>query len=303
MADDEANKGLNRRINGESFDNKELGKKYRYKQNRRLQQARMQRQVRKSQRRISRVRAIVKFFMFVFILLLTYGILKMPQWRMHKNAFDSLSNSSLEIVNNKIVPSQKVLSALRRNQVSTRPIFLVKTDDLKKSIMQLEPVENVYIRRFWFPARLQIIVVERQTLITISPDEKVPPIAFFSADGKLIGRDYMPLSNDFKTVSVLTYGTGDDYRNWDRAKVNNFNKLAKYVEVETGERVEYIDYRNPQDVYIKIPTVNIRLGSFNNASFDKISRLPSLLPQVKMLNQKVKYIDLRWDTNYIKLDE
>ena len=275
----------------------------RYKQNRRLQQARMQRQVRKSQRRLSRLRVLLKFLMFLFILLMVYGILKMPQWRMHKNAFDSFSSSSLEIVNNKIVPSQKVLSALRRNQVSTRPIFLVKTDDLKKSIMQLEPVENVYIRRFWFPARLQIIVVERQPLITISPDEKVPPIAFFSVEGKLIGREYMPLSEDFKTVGVLTYGTGDDYRNWDRSKVNNFNKLAKYVEAETGEKVEYIDYRNPQDVYVKIPTVSIRLGSFNSGTFDKVGRLPSLLPQVKMLNQKVKYIDLRWDTNYIKLDE
>ena len=37
--------------------------------------------------------------------------------------------------------------------------------------------------------------------------------------------------------------------------------------------------------------------------FDKIQRLPSLLPQVKMINKRVKYIDLRWDSNYIKLDE
>ena len=113
----------------------------------------------------------------------------------------------------------------------------------------------------------------------------------------------MPLSDEFNTVRVITYGSGDDYRNWDKTKVNNFNKLASIVEADSGEKVEYIDYRNPQDVYIKIPTVNIRLGSFNAGSFEKIHRIPSLLPQVKMLNKKVKYIDLRWDTNYIKLDE
>lgn len=275
----------------------------RYHQNRRLQQAKMQRKIRRSQKRLRQLRVLWKLFLMLFMVFLGFFILKMPQWRLHTNAFDSLNNPALEIVNNKIVPSQKVLSALRRNQVPLQPIFLVKTDNLKKSIKQLEPVRDVYIRRFWFPARLQIIVIERTPAITISPDIEVPPIAFFSIDGKLIGREYMSKIDEFKTVRVITYGSGDDYRNWDKQKVINFKKLAATVEMDSGEEVEYIDYRNPKDVYVKIPTVNIRLGSFNAGSFDKIHRIPSLLPQVKMLNKKVKYIDLRWDTNYIKLDE
>lgn len=275
----------------------------RYHQNRRLQQAKMQRQIRRSQRRLNQLRALWKFSLVILMIALGLFILKNPQWRLHKNAFDSLNSPALEIVNNRIVPAQKILAALRRNQVSTRPIFLVETENLKKSIMQLEPVQNVYIRRFWCPARLQIIIVERTPVITIAPDIDVPPIAFFSADGKLIGREYMPLAEDFKTYRVITYGSGDDYRNWNQTKVNQFRKLAATVEMDSGESVEYIDYRNPKDVYVKIPTVNIRLGSLNAGTFDKIHRIPSLLPQVKMLNKKVKYIDLRWDTNYIKLDE
>lgn len=275
----------------------------RYRRKRRLKQARMQRQVRKSQRRLNRLRVLWKLFLIVFLISLGIFVLKMPQWRLHTNAFDSLNSPALDIVNNKIVPAQKVLSALRRNQVSTRPIFLVKTDNLKESIMKLEPVQDVYIRRFWFPARLKIIIVERTPVITISPDIDVDPIAFFSSDGKLIGRDYMPLAPEYKTIRIITYGSGDDYRNWDRTKINNFRKLASLVETASGEQVEYIDYRDPRDVYIKIPTVSIRLGSFNTGNFSKINRIPSLLPQVKMLNKKVKYIDLRWDTNYIKLDE
>ena len=38
----------------------------------------------------------------------------------------------------------------------------------------------------------------------------------------------------------------------------------------------------------------------NSGSGDKF---PSLLPQVKMLNKTVKYIDLRWDESFLKLDE
>ena len=116
----------------------------RYHQNRRLQQARMQRKIRQSQRRLNRLRAFWKFFLVVSLILLCFFILKMPQWRLHTNAFDSLNSPALEIVNNRIVPEQKILSALRRNQVPLQPIFLVKTDNLKKSIKQLEPVRDVF---------------------------------------------------------------------------------------------------------------------------------------------------------------
>ncbi len=281
----------------------EEGKIGKYNRNRRLKQAKMQRQVRQSQRRLTRLRALYKFFLILAIIGLCVLIVKLPQWRLSPDAFDSLNSPALEIVNNRIVPEQKILSALRRNQVPQQPLFMVKTDNLKKSITQLEPIQNVYIRRFWFPARLQIIIIERTPIVTISPNIDVPPIAFFSSDGKLIGREYMPLDDDYDTVAVITYGSGDDYRNWDVVKVTNFKKLAKIVEAETGEKVEYIDYRNPKDVYIKIQTANVRLGSITPAVFDRIQRLPSLLPHVKMINKKVKYIDLRWDSNYIKLGE
>ena len=276
---------------------------HRFTRQRRKQQKKLQRQVKKSRRRLNRLRIIWKLFVLIMLTTLCFYILKMPQWRLHKNAFDSLKSPALEIVNNKIVPSQKVLSALRRNQVSTKPIFLVKTDNLKESIMQLEPVQDVYIRRFWYPARLKIIIVERIPALTISPDIEIPPIAFFSSDGKLIGRDYMPLPPEYKTIKIITYGVEDDYRNWDKIKVNNFKKLAALVEDASGEPVEYIDYRDPKDVYVKIPTVNIRLGSFNAGVYDKTNRLRTLVPQVKMLNKKIKYLDLRWDSNFIKLDE
>ncbi len=39
----------------------------------------------------------------------------------------------------------------------------------------------------------------------------------------------MPLSEDYKTVLVVTYGTGDDYRNWDVTKVNNFKNLLCWL--------------------------------------------------------------------------
>lgn len=276
----------------------------RFKGQRDMQKKQMERQVRRSQIWLERARRFLRFFIIVALALIGYALLKMPQWYMDKGAFSSVDNKSLEILNNKIVPSYKILAVLRNNEVPSKPIYMARTDEIKTSVMQLEPVQDVFIRRYWFPARIQVIIQERIPLVTIAPDEKVEPIAFFATGGKLIGREYMPLDKSLKTVKVLTYGVrGDDYRNWDENKIKLIEKLAKITEHYAKEKVEYIDFRNPNDIYIKIQTVNIRLGSIDDKAFERIQRIPSILPQVKTLDKKIKYIDLRWnDANYIKLE-
>lgn len=275
-----------------------------YSAQRRLQKNQMERKVRQSQMWLRRFRVLARLVSIALLIFLGYSLLKLPQWYMSKSAFDSVDNTSLEILNNKIVPSYKILAALRRTDVPNKPIYLFETDEIKKSIMQLEPIENVFIRRLWLPARLQIIVQERIPIITISPVENVPPIAFFAKGGKLIGRDYMPLDKSFKTILVLSYGArGDDYRNWDNERIKLIERLAKTVEANADEKIQYIDFRTPKDVYVKLKTVNIRLGDVDDEAFERIKRLPSILPQVKTLDKKIKYVDLRWkDANYIKLD-
>jgi len=274
-----------------------------YYTNRRLEKNRMERKVRQSQMWLGRFRILTRFFITVLLIVFGYKLLKLPQWYLNKNIFNSIDNKSLEISNNKIVPAYKILAALRRTELPNKPIYRLETDEIKHNIMQLDPIDNVYVRRFWFPARLQIIVEEKIPILTISPDVNAPPVAFFTKGGKLIGRDYMPLDKSFKTVLVLSYGTrGDDYRNWNNEKIKHIEKVAKAVKANSNEDIEYIDFRNPKDIYVKIKTVNIRLGELDDSVFERIKRIPSILPQVKMLDKTIKYIDLRWkNTNYIKL--
>lgn len=270
---------------------------------RRLQKNQMERNIRKSQLWLGRFRVLTRLALTLLLIFVGYKLLKLPQWYLNKDVFNSLTNPYLEIDNNKIVPSYKVLAALRKTEVPNTPIYRFDTREIKADIMQLEPVENVYVRRLWFPARLQIIIEERTPIITISPKENVPPIAFFASGGKLIGRDYMPLPKSFKTIRVLSYGAkGDDYRNWNNEKIKLLEKIAKAVKLNSNEDVQYVDLRNANDVYVKVKTANIRLGKLDDTVFQRIERIPSILPQIKTLDKKIKYIDLRWkNANYIKL--
>lgn len=271
----------------------------------RMLQNKKERHSRKSFTWLKRFKKLLRFLMVIALIFMLYHSLKLKYWYMSQNAFNSVKNGSLEIVNNNIVPSVRILRALRQNPVPKMPIYLYNTDVLKKDILLLDPIEDVYIRRFWLPARLLIIVKERKPIITIAPAPDVEPIAFFAKGGKLIGKDYLPLDPKYKTIRVLSYGVrGDDYRHWTPEKVALIERLAKTIEVSTKSHIEYIDFRNPSDVYVKLPEVNIRLGEVDEDIFKRIKRLPSILPQIVNLDKKIKYLDLRWDNaNYIKLED
>lgn len=279
-----------------------------YQVDRRLKQSQLKRQVRKSKHQISMALFFSRICLLVFLIFVIAHLFRLKYWRLNPKAFSSLGNSSIKIENNMIVSSDKILRAIQQNDVPTCPIFLLNTDEIKKSILEISPIQNVYIKRFWFPARLEILVQEREPAIVIAPNEKVPPIAFYTKDGTLVGRSYLPLDDSFKTVKVLTYGFNSSFK-FDKNKIDFLLNLAKDIENYSKESVIYIDLRNPDDVFVQIPTVKIKLGSISSETYPdtlkKIKGLPSILPKVKMLDKKVKYVDLRWQNNlyYIKLAE
>lgn len=272
---------------------------------RRVKINQMQRNVRRSQMGLKRLRAFLRFVMVCLLVFAAYKVYKLPQWYLNKNVFSSASNNSLSIIGNNITPTYRIISVLRQYPVPQRPIYLFDTTKIEKEIEKLPPVKKVYIKRLWFPARLGIIIVERRPILSISPAPDVAPIAFFAEGGKLIGRDYLPLKNTSETILVLTYGTkGDDYRNWDETKIKKIETIVQAMEQFSGQKVEYIDMRNPKDIYIKIPEVNVRLGELNYMALSRIRNISAILPKLKTLEKKIKYIDLRWeDTQYIKLEE
>ena len=272
---------------------------------RRVKINQMQRNVRRGKERLRWFRCWVRLFMIILLIFAGYKVYKLPQWYLNKNIFSSASNNTLNIVGNNITPTYRIISILRQNPVPQRPIYLFNTSDIEKEIEKLPPIKEVYIQRLWFPARLNIIVVERRPILSISPDPKVPPIAFFAEGGKLIGRDYLPLKNVGKTILVLTYGTkGDDYRTWDEKKIKKIEMIVHAMEQFSSQPVEYIDMRNPKDIYIKLPSVNVRLGELDYMALSRVRNISAILPQIKTLKKKIKYIDLRWeDAQYIKLEE
>ena len=254
---------------------------------RRVRINQMHRNVRRGKERLRWLRCWLRLFMIAAMVFAAYKVYKMPQWYLNKNIFSSASNNTLQIIGNNITPTYRIISVLRQYPVPQRPIYLFNTSKIEKEIKTLPPIKEVYIKRLWFPARLNIIIVERRPILSISPAPEVAPIAFFAEGGKLIGRDYLPLKNVEKTILVLTYGTkGDDYRTWDEKKIKKIETIVHAMEQFSGQPVEYIDLRNPKDVYIKLPEVSVRLGELDFMALSRVRNISGIVKVKRRCRRK-----------------
>ena len=263
-----------------------------------------ERQIRKGNKKKNALRGFMRFLTFVGILAGVYYCLTFRGWYLPQNAFSDPNSKRVFIENNKIVKTAKIRSMIKNVAVPRTPIFLTSLRGLRKQLLALPPVESVYIRRYAFPARVLIIVREGVPYISVSPNESSSPVAVFTKDGKLImGADYLPLPAECKTVKVLAISSNnDDFRKWDKNKLEQIEKIVKYVESCTSESVEYLDMRIHDDIYVKTKTVTVRLGQPDDDIYSRIERLPSILPQIKDIKNKVKYIDVSWEkVSFLKM--
>lgn len=262
----------------------------------------IERKIRKKRKKINRLKAFVRFVTLIILLFLAYKFVKLSGWYLPVDTFKKADNSRIEILNNKIVPEYVISNAIKNVEVPKLPIFLMQVTPIKKEIFKIPVIKNLYVRRYGFPARIQIIVMERTPIAVIKTDLKAKPTAFFTSDGILItNKQYMNLSDVESVLKILT--TSENIKKDLSVKnVEYIEKIVKAVETYSNEKVEYIDMRIPNDVYVKIKTTSIRLGALDSSVFERIKRIYTILPQIQDVDSQIKYIDLSWDkVNYLKL--
>src|SRR5574344_314801 len=209
----------------------------------RIKTIQRERVVLKGRLKQERTRGFMRFLITVGLLMFMFLFSKLHGLYFSENSFKYVGGTSVEIINNRIVPSYKILAILQSVEAPKGCVFFARTDDIRKKLMQLEPIDKIYIRRYAFPARIQIIVRESQPTITVMNDLKTRPVAYFTVKGKIVGKEYLPLNKNIKTLVVLAKGSS--YGKWDRGTQQKLLKISKFVETYAKEPVEYIDYRNP----------------------------------------------------------
>ncbi len=267
----------------------------------RLQFLKTRRNFQRTQITLARTRILLRV---VAVGLMFFALIKLAsfsQWYLNPTLFNVYPNNSLQINGNQIVPTFKVIEALRKVPLSHKPVYLISTNAMEKALLDLPPVKKVYIRRFWFPARLNIAIQEKTPALAVAPTPKVPPIAVFTDDATVIGKEYLPLNYKGTVYKLLTY---DDYTKWPPKHIRYFMELAKLLEDSSMQKLVYLDIRNPDDVYAQLQSLRIRLGELDPLIFTRASKIKDVIGEALKIKDEVDYIDLRWEKSVsIKLKD
>lgn len=272
---------------------------------RRLKANKMRRLIASRRSAIRNFRVLLRILLIIFIILFAFKVLKLSGWYLNQDLLAVADERVIKIEGNAITPKYKIVDLIRQVQLPYVQVFRLDTTEIENNLLKLKPIKKVYVRRLWNPARINIIIEERTPVFLITPALDAEPISAITTDGVFIDREYMPISPKFHTYKIITYGVrGDDYEKWNKQRVDEILMLTKSIETYGGQKVEYIDLRNPNDVYIKLEKVLIRFGEINDTALKRAKWVATILPEVAKFKQKIKYVDLRWDdAHYIKLEE
>ena len=292
---------------------------------RKLQYFRQRRRFHKFRMYVMTTRFFARVVVFILIVFALVKLLNLPQWYLKSDVFISYPNNSIELEGNKIVSTNQIINALKNVKLDKKPIYLLDTKIIEKSILKLPPIKNVYIRRFGIPLKLvfleskvgildiylprcivlppklRIIVNEKNPIIAVSRVPGTNPTAVFTDDNTIITKQFLPLHNFKNIYSVITY---DNFYKWNKNNVKSLVNLARFLESYSGQKLVYLDIRNPDDVFVQLTEYKLRIGELNQTVFKRTERIESVLTEAVKIKNQIDYIDLRWE-NYpsIKLKD
>ncbi len=153
-----------------------------------------ERQLRKQRKKLKKLRAYAKFVIFALLILGMYEFVKLPQWYLSSDAFSKPDTEAVKILNNEILTQNIIYDSLKNVSVPNVPIFLMSVNSIKHELFKIPVVKKVYVRRYGFPARIQIIIRERTPIAVVKSSLNSLPMAFATADGAFVTNNkYMSL--------------------------------------------------------------------------------------------------------------
>lgn len=189
----------------------------------------------------------------------------------------------LVVRGNRIVGKQELLAKL--NLPPRKPLYLVNPIVVAEGLHQLPAVREVAVRRWLFPARLEINVLEREALVPVAtPVGGIP--RWMDQDGVVFEAPRRLVKPTFTIVLHTGLQPGD--RLPPKAVSGLFEALNAWPE-EGG----LLDLRRLDDVGARLGGWNVRLGELGDTAV-KLALFQHLKPLAAKYKPRLDYINLRF---------
>ena len=223
-----------------------------------------------------RLRDLAALVMAGFLAYGTYWLWGSPVWHWQ---------GQMSVSGNRLVSKQEILDRLSVPQDTA--LYRINPQWVADQLTGIPTLSKVAVRRWLFPPRLELTVLERQPLVAIATEGKSLWMdqegVVFPASAKLV-KPRFPI----KVATPLKAGE----RLSPEVQSHLFEILSTWPKGAGGR----IDLTRANDVYAMVDDWPLRLGSVADVP-TKIGMFAHLKPLAQKYKDRLQYIDLRFPTS------
>lgn len=188
----------------------------------------------------------------------------------------------VRISGNRLVSKQEILERLQVPE--NTPLYRLDPRWIASQVSDIPAVSRVAVRRWLFPARLEMNVIERQALVALlGPGNNrwmdQEGVVFTASPQIMKPRFGIKVWSDLAPGKRLPPGMQDRL----------FELMAAWPAKLDGR----VDLRNPKDVYLAVDGWPVRFGELKDVPI-KFEMLVKLKPVAEKYRDRLQYIDLRY---------
>ncbi len=192
----------------------------------------------------------------------------MPQWNWA---------GELRIAGNQRLTHDKVAKAVKG--LEGKPLFLIDPAAIRARVKGLDGVEDVKVRRWLLPARIEVTVKERSPVLRVAGGS-----AYLDATGVAFR---LPAGADQAAIPIEALVASRSFLPTEQAALKVL--LANWPQGARGT----LDVRNPAAWGATIDGVQIMLGAPEQMA-EKLRLYSHLLPLARKSGKAIRYMDLRF---------
>lgn len=244
------------------------------------------RRERRKQVRQARIRRqILRYCLLLTLLCFGASLFVCLSWRLLDIDRDIL------VSGNHVVTVEQVRGVLANCE--GKLLFRLDPRRLARQVQSLADVRYAFVRRYLLPhPHLVVQVLEEYPWASLASAPDQPPKMVIAESGKLIPISEFPLvvQPAFKICGPVDIKFSAD-------QVAKWAEWSSSIACQTGETVEYLDMRQPQNICVKTTNLFLKIGMPDTSLGRRIGRLASLMPYLEQFADKLECIDLALDNN------
>jgi hypothetical protein len=253
------------------------------------------RKQKKQKIRVDRAKRMGKIITPFLLSLLLYFVFQAIDWR--------FSGQSIALAAPTELLSLPQIKTVLRSSTEGLPFYQISPQGLEKQLRHEFPVlDQVYVRRRFFPTRLVVTLVEKPawgalTNVTEGLDPSHAQLLHWDNTITNLGAYPQKAAESIlkKTIPVWT-----NAENLDQSILTPLKQITLFLNSQPRlAQLRYIDIRHPDNVFAQFDTFKVRIGALDGLSSERIATLFTALPDIQKKAAEIDYVDLRWSQQVI----